>query len=123
VGGDRRDRAVVRTAQHALREWQEYLNRHSEGNPPHPNGGRLVPRLKDGGGAFGLGTPIDPEDAEFEKELVEETTRRRAEAFKQRALEGARRTTRVCSSRWPGDGPGHGLVSALGTGITRCFRE
>ncbi len=80
----------MRTAQHAAREWQEYLNRHSEGNPPHPNGGRLVPRLKDGGGAFGLGTPIDPEDAEFEKELVEETTRRRAEAFKQRALEGPR---------------------------------
>jgi hypothetical protein len=68
----------VSTARRAAREWQEYLNRHGEGNPPHPNSGRLVPRLKDGGGAFGLGTPIDPEEAEIERQLVEETTRRRA---------------------------------------------
>jgi hypothetical protein len=50
----------VRTAQRAAREWHEYLNRHGEGNPPHPNSGRLVPRLKDGGGAFGSGRRSTP---------------------------------------------------------------
>jgi hypothetical protein len=82
--------------------------------------------LKDGGGAFGLGTPIDPEDAEFEKELVEETTRRRAEAFKQRALEGPRENyPRLLFPLELAQGMARerGSLSALGTGFTRCFRE